>query len=54
VKAIGTLSRVSLVGANSFRFTGRVNGKRLAPGKYRLKASAVGGKAISKRFTIAR
>jgi hypothetical protein len=56
---VGAFSRNSTAGANSFRFTGRVKGKALSPGKYRLIATArVGGgkpgKPATKRFTIVR
>jgi hypothetical protein len=34
---------VGVAGSNSFRFSGRVGGKRLAPGKYRLTATPADG-----------
>ena len=40
VKRAGSFTRVSTPGANSFTFTGRVNGKRLGPGRYRLRLVA--------------
>ena len=36
VKLKGSFSRVSKAGLNSFRFTGRLRGKKLRPGRYRL------------------
>jgi DNA-binding beta-propeller fold protein YncE len=35
----GSFTRAGLTGTNTFRFTGRLNGKRLPPGKYRLIAT---------------
>jgi hypothetical protein len=40
VHQTGGFQRVSLAGANIFRFTGRLGGKRLAPASYRLVAVA--------------
>jgi hypothetical protein len=59
VKKIGSFSRASTAGVNSFHFSGRVKKRALAPGKYTLKATTqagtlVAGKARSKRFTIVR
>jgi hypothetical protein len=54
----GSFTRAGLAGANKFRFTGRVDGKQLAPGSYRLvatpTASAVIGPATSISFGIIR
>jgi hypothetical protein len=36
VKLKGSFSRVSKAGLNSFRFTGRLRGRKLRPGRYRL------------------
>jgi hypothetical protein len=36
VKSKGSFSRTSTPGLNSFRFTGRLRGKKLRPGRYRL------------------
>jgi hypothetical protein len=36
VKLKGSFSRISKAGLNSFRFTGRLRGKKLRPGRYRL------------------
>ncbi len=46
-------------GANSFKFTGRLNGRRLKPGDYRLvgtptDAAGIAGTAVNARFKIAR
>lgn len=40
-------------GANAVRFTGRIGGRRLAPGRYRL-AAATGRSSASATFTVAR
>jgi PKD repeat protein len=49
-----SFTRASTAGANSFRFTGRVGGRALAPGRYRLVATpTVGGlPGISARATF--
>jgi hypothetical protein len=56
VKVRGTIGVGGTAGANSFRFTGRVAGRRLAQGRYRLVAtpSAAGksGAAARARFRI--
>jgi len=36
VRLKGSFSRASTAGLNSFRFTGRLRGKKLRPGRYRL------------------
>jgi hypothetical protein len=56
---VGSFSRTSTTGANSFRFTGRLRNKGLRRGKYRLTATArvSGGKAgkpATRPFTIVR
>jgi hypothetical protein len=38
--ALGSFPLVGHAGANGFRFTGRVRGHKLAPGKYRLVETA--------------
>jgi hypothetical protein len=52
----GSFTRAGTVGANSFRFTGRLAGHKLKPGKYQLVATpTVGGKtgrAASASFKI--
>lgn len=39
-------------GANSFRFTGRLRGHKLRPGRYLLVGKPAGGKAVSVKFRI--
>ena len=50
----GSIIRTGVAGTNKFRFTGRLNGKRLPPGKYRLiatpTASGKTGRAASAKF----
>ena len=52
----GSFTVAGLAGTNTFHFTGRLNGKRLAPGKYRLvatpKANGEIGKKATAGFTI--
>jgi uncharacterized delta-60 repeat protein len=52
----GSFSHVDVAGKNSFRFTGRVRGKALKPGPYRLdarpRAGGKVGKTVSVRFRI--
>jgi hypothetical protein len=47
---------VDVAGANSVRFSGRLKGKALAKGAYKLQAvprtAAGGGATVSKSFTI--
>ncbi len=54
----GSFTRTGVAGTNKFRFTGRLNGKRLAPGKYLLvatpKANGKTGRAATASFTIVR
>ena len=55
----GSFKHTDGAGANSLRFTGRVGGRRLRPGRYRLVARATdlaGNKsaAKTKRFRIRR
>jgi hypothetical protein len=56
LKRIGTFAHPDAAGANSFHFSGRLNGKKLAKGSYRLQAvphDAVGnGAAVNVKFTI--
>jgi hypothetical protein len=53
---VGSFTHTDKAAANSFHFSGRVKGKRLAPGTYRLQAvthdAAGNGAAIDKSFTI--
>ena len=52
----GSFTRAGLAGTNTFRFTGRLNGKRLRPGRYRLVATPTAngktGRAASASFRI--
>jgi hypothetical protein len=52
----GSFTLAGTAGTNAFHFTGRLNGKRLAPGKYRLvatpKANGVIGSKATAGFTI--
>jgi hypothetical protein len=54
--AIGSFSHVDVVGANSLRFSGRIKGKKLAAGSYRLQAvahdAAGNGAAVTRGFAI--
>jgi hypothetical protein len=59
VTVVGSLTRGSTAGANSFRFTGRLGGRALRPGRYRLRAVATdlgGRRSVPKlvRFRIAK
>jgi hypothetical protein len=52
----GRFTRVGVAGKNTFRFMGRLNGKKLAPGTYRLVATPIAnaktGRATSTSFRI--
>ena len=54
----GSFTRAGLAGTNRFRFTGRLRGKRLRPGKYRLVATPTAngttGRAATANFRIIR
>ena len=54
--AIGSFTHTDTAGANKLHFSGRLNGKKLGKGSYRLQAvpnnAAGNGKAVSKRFKI--
>ena len=50
----GGFTRASRVGANRLRFTGRLRGRRLAPGRYRLVATPRGGAPRRAGFRIRR
>jgi hypothetical protein len=56
VRLRGTFSRNGVAGLNSFHFTGRLRGRRLKPGRYRLVATpTLGGKTgkpTSRAFRI--
>ncbi len=55
-KALGSFTHADAAGANSLRFSGRVRGKKLGKGSYRLQAipanAAGNGAAVTKSFTI--
>ena len=55
---MGTLSRADPAGAITSRFTGRLNGKALSAGTYRLQVQGTNAKgsgaAVTNRFTIVR
>jgi len=55
-KALGSFTHTDTAGANSLHFSGRLHGKKLAKGSYRLQAvahdAAGNGAAVSKGFTI--
>ena len=54
----GSFTRNGIAGKNSFHFTGRLRGRKLKPGRYRLVATAtaggIKGKPKSKSFRIVR
>ena len=54
----GSFSRNGVAGKNSFHFTGRLNGRKLKPGRYRLvatpSAGGTNGKPTSSAFRIVR
>ena len=57
IRRVGSFTRVSAPGTNSFTFTGRVNGKALKPGRYRLRlvardAAGNASKARTLRFRV--
>ena len=49
----GSFTLAGLAGTNTFHFTGRLNGKRLAPGKYRLVATPKANGEIGSKATAA-
>ncbi|MBI5310154.1 MAG: PKD domain-containing protein [Actinobacteria bacterium] len=51
-KSIGSFKRTDVAGANSFRFTGRLESKPLKPGRYRLSAVARNGSSASGAKTV--
>lgn len=53
VKVRGSFTLTGKTGANSFRFRGRIGGKRLKPGRYRLVATPSLGPVIGARATKA-
>ena len=56
LRTVGSFAHTDRIGANSVRFTGRLRGKRLAPGLYRVyartKANAGLSGTITRYFTI--
>jgi hypothetical protein len=58
VRLKGSFSRNGVAGLNSFHFTGRLRGRRLKPGRYRLVATPTAGgktgKPTSRGFRIVR
>jgi hypothetical protein len=59
VRVRGSLARQGAAGTNVFRFSGRIGGRRLRPGAYRLVAvardsSGAASKPARARFRIAR
>ncbi|HEX8206272.1 MAG TPA: PKD domain-containing protein, partial [Solirubrobacteraceae bacterium] len=58
VRVRGSFARASTAGANRFRFTGRLRGRKLRPGRYRLvatpRAGTVAGPARRAAFRIVR
>jgi hypothetical protein len=54
VKVGKTISRAGKTGANRLRFSGRVNGKKLRPGRYRLQSVDPAGGTKRVSFTIVR
>jgi hypothetical protein len=53
VRMRGSYSRAGSAGLNRFRFSGRLRGRKLKPGRYRLVGNAAGDRAAA-RFTIVR
>jgi len=55
-RALGSFTHTDKEGANSFHFSGRIKGKKLAPGSYKLQAiahdAAGNGAALQKGFKI--
>ena len=50
----GSFVHAGRVGANALRFSGRLGGRTLAPGRYRLVATPAGGPAARVAFRIRR
>jgi streptogramin lyase len=55
---VGSFKHVDRAGRNSFRFTGRIRGRKLKPGRYRLQAvprfAGSNGKAVKTSFRVVR
>jgi hypothetical protein len=54
VRRAGVLTNAGRKGANKLRFAGKLRGKRLRPGTYRLRATPAGGRARTVWFTVIR
>jgi hypothetical protein len=58
VRVPGGFTRSDTAGRNALRFTGRIGGRALAPGRYRLSATpsagGISGRAVSAAFRIVR
>jgi hypothetical protein len=53
VLTVGSFTQAGTAGANSFRFSGRINGARLPVGTgYALSATPSGGNPLSVKFRI--
>jgi hypothetical protein len=52
--SVGSFRHRDRVGVNRLRFTGRVGGRKLDPGPYRLKATALGASGVPSRAIFAR
>ena len=50
----GSFARVGTMGANAFRFMGRMRGRKLARGRYLLRATPAAGKTVAVAFQIVR
>jgi Tol biopolymer transport system component len=54
VRAAGSFAFSGLAGSNRLRFSGRLRGRALAPGRYRLVAVVTGESAVRAGFTVQR
>jgi hypothetical protein len=52
LRAVGSFSKRDRSGVNRLRFTGRLHGRTLAPGRYVLRATATLNNTASKPITI--
>jgi hypothetical protein len=50
----GSITTSAKAGSDSFTFTGKVGGHKLAPGTYQLTATPTGGTSQTTKFTIKR
>jgi hypothetical protein len=55
---VGSFTHKDLAGSNSVRFSGRAQGRKLAPGRYRLRATprtrGHAGRTVTRTFMIIR